>query len=107
MIPTFVGITFIAFLIMHLAPGDPVELYFHGGLTGGTQGASPERLAEIQRAKERERHRLGLDRPLPVQYVVWAKRTVTLDLGESFKDHRPVWEKIRERLPVTIALNVI
>lgn len=107
MIPTFVGVTFIAFLIMHLAPGDPVELYFHGGLAAGTQGASPERLAEIQRAKEQERHRLGLDRSLPVQYAVWFERLVTLDLGESFKDQRPVWDKIRERLPVTITLNII
>jgi peptide/nickel transport system permease protein len=107
MIPTFVGVTFIAFLIMHLAPGDPVELYFHGGLAAGAQGASPERLAEIQRAKDEERHRLGLDRALPVQYAIWFKRLVTLDLGESFKDRRPVWDKIRERLPVTIILNVI
>jgi peptide/nickel transport system permease protein len=107
MIPTFVGVTFVAFLIMHLAPGDPVEMYFHGGLAAGVQGASPERLAEIQRAKQQERHRLGLDRPLPVQYAIWFERLVTLDLGESFKDRRQVWEKIRERLPVTITLNVI
>lgn len=107
MIPTFIGVTFIAFLIMHLAPGDPVELYFHGGLGAGTQGASPERLAEIQRAKEQERHRLGLDRPLPVQYGIWFQRLVTLDLGESFKDRRPVWDKIRERVPVTMTLNVV
>jgi peptide/nickel transport system permease protein len=107
MIPTFVGITFIAFLIMRLAPGDPVELYFHGGLAAGIQGASTERLADIQKAKEAERRRLGLDRPLPVQYAVWFERLVTLDLGESFKDNRPVWDKIRERLPVTIALNLV
>ncbi len=107
MIPTFVGITFIAFLIMHLAPGDPVELYFHGGLAAGVQGASTERLADIQKAKEAERRRLGLDRPLPVQYAVWFERLVTLDLGESFKDNRPVWDKIRERLPVTITLNLV
>jgi len=107
MIPTFVGVTFIAFLIMHLAPGDPVDMYFHGGLAAGVSGASTERLAEIQRAKQQERHRLGLDRPLPMQYAIWFKRLVTLDLGESFKDRRQVWDKIRERLPVTIALNVI
>jgi peptide/nickel transport system permease protein len=107
MIPTFIGVTFIAFLIMHLAPGDPVELYFHGGLGAGAQGASTERLADIQKAKEAERHRLGLDRPLPVQYAIWFERLVTLDLGDSFKDNRPVWHKIRERIPVTITLNVI
>jgi peptide/nickel transport system permease protein len=107
MIPTFVGVTFIAFLIMHLAPGDPVELYFHGGLGAGAQGASTERLADIQKAKDAERHRLGLDRSLPVQYAIWFERLVTLDLGDSFKDNRPVWHKIRERIPVTITLNVI
>lgn len=107
MIPTFVGVTFVAFVIMHLAPGDPVELYFHGGLGAGVQGASSERLADIEKAKAAERSRLGLDRPLPVQYGLWFTHLVTLDLGTSFKDNRSVWDKIRERLPVTIALNVI
>lgn len=107
LIPTFVGITFIAFLIMHLAPGDPVDLYFAGGLSAGATGASTDKLADLAKAKEEMRQKLGLDRPLPVQYATWFTRTVTLDLGESFKDKRPVWDKIRERLPVTITLNVI
>jgi peptide/nickel transport system permease protein len=107
LIPTFVGITFIAFLVMRLAPGDPVDLYFAGGL-GAAEGAgvSPEKLADVQRAKEEMRRSLGLDRPLPVQYGIWLRRLATLDLGTSFKDRRPVWEKIRERLPVTIALEL-
>lgn len=107
MIPTFIGITFVAFVIMRLAPGDPVELYFHGGLATGGEGMSTERLANIEKAKQEMRRRLGLDRPVPVQYAIWLKRIVTLDLGESFKDRRPVWDKIRERLPVTIALSLI
>ncbi len=107
MIPTFAGVTFIAFVIMHMAPGDPVDLYFHGGLGAGAEGVSTEKLADIQKAKDAERKRLGLDRPLPVQYVVWFKQLVTLDLGTSFKDRRPVWDKIRERLPTTITLNVV
>jgi peptide/nickel transport system permease protein len=53
------------------------------------------------------RVRLGLDQPLPVQYGIWFRRLVTLDLGESFKDKRPVWEKIRERLPVTVTIELI
>ncbi len=107
MVPTFVGVTFIAFAIILLAPGDPVDLYFSGGLAAGAQGASPERLADIAKAKANERKRLGLDRPIPVQYALWLRRVATLDLGESFKDKRPVWDKIRERLPVTITLNVV
>jgi peptide/nickel transport system permease protein len=100
MIPTF-GVTFIAFAIMLLAPGDPVDLYFAGGLAAGAKGASSEKLADVARAKEAERKRLGLDRPVPVQYALWLGRLARLDLGESFKDKRPVWDKIRERLPVT------
>jgi peptide/nickel transport system permease protein len=107
MVPTFVGVTFIAFAIILLAPGDPVDLYFSGGLAAGVQGASPERLADIAKAKETERKRLGLDRPIPVQYALWLGRLARLDLGDSFKDKRPVWDKIRERLPVTITLNVV
>src|SRR5258705_7946643 len=104
MIPTFAGVTFIAFVIVHMAPGDPVDLYFHGGLGAGVQGASTERLADIQKAKEAERKRLGLDRPLPVQYAIWFERLGTLDLRTSFKDHRLGWDKNRERLPTTITL---
>ena len=49
----------------------------------------------------------GLDKPLPVQYALWVKRVFTLDFGSSFKDHRKVWDKIAERLPITIQLNLI
>src|ERR1700741_2537771 len=83
MVPTFVGVTFIAFMIMHLAPGDPVELYFHGGLAAGAKGASTERVPRLAKAKQAERHRLGLDRPIPVQYAIWFQHLVTLDLGSS------------------------
>src|SRR5258705_10651316 len=86
MIPTFAGVTFIAFVIVHMAPGDPVDLYFHGGLGAGAQGASTERLADIQKAKEAERKRLGPDRPLPVQYPIRFEPLVPLDLGPRFKD---------------------
>ena len=107
MIPTFVGVTFLAFAIMHLAPGDPVELFFAGGLAGGGEGMSAERLADVERAKQELREKLGLDRPIPVQYALWLGRLSRLDLGTSFKDRRPVWDKIRERLPVTITLEVV
>jgi peptide/nickel transport system permease protein len=49
----------------------------------------------------------GLDKPIWTRYGIWLKRVVTLDFGTSYKDHRPVIEKIAERLPVTIELNLI
>jgi peptide/nickel transport system permease protein len=101
---TFVAITVIQFAIIHNAPGDPVELFFAGGLAAGTDGIEAEKLANVERAKEELRRQLGLDRPLVVQYGAWLRKTVTGDFGTSFKDRRPVWEKIRERIPLTVTL---
>src|SRR5207245_5253459 len=53
------------------------------------------------------RKQYGLDRPLPIQYAVWLKNLVTLNFGESFKDNQSVWNKIIERVPVTVKLNVL
>jgi peptide/nickel transport system permease protein len=96
-VPLLVGITFVSFLVIHLAPGDPTELQL-GEL-------SPESTAQARQAL---RELYGLDRPVPVQYWTWLTRLVRLDFGRSFApDGRPVLEKIAERLPVTLALNVI
>ena len=96
-VPLLVGITFVSLLVIHLAPGDPTELQL-GEL-------SPESTAQARQAL---RELYGLDRPVPVQYWTWLTRLVRLDFGRSFApDGRPVLEKIAERLPVTLALNVI
>jgi peptide/nickel transport system permease protein len=106
-IPTFFGVTFLGFSIMLMAPGDPVELFFAGGLQAGTEGVDPEKLADIERAKEEMRHELGLDRSIPVQYAAWLGRLVRGDFGTSFKDRRPVWNKTMERLPITLLISVL
>src|SRR5687768_5965915 len=91
-IPLLIGITFISFLVIHLAPGDPVE-----GLAGDL---SPDRSVEVMKQL---RELYGLDQPLHVQYWRWLSRIVRLDFGRSFlPDGKPVLEKIRERLPVTL-----
>ncbi len=106
-IPTFFGVTFLAFAIILLAPGDPVDLYFSGGLTAGTEGVNPEKLEQVQKAKAEMRRELGLDRPIPMQYAAWLGRFVQGDFGFSFKDRRPVAHKIRERLPITLLISVV
>jgi peptide/nickel transport system permease protein len=107
MIPTFIGITIIGFLIMRLAPGDPAELRASGGLGAAAGGGiSVEKRGSVDEAMAQWRAQYGLDKPLHVQYAVWLKNLVTLDFGESFKDSQSVWTKIAERLPVTIKLNV-
>jgi peptide/nickel transport system permease protein len=58
--------------------------------------------------RDRLRERYNLDKPLHVQYGLWLKQVATLDFGESFaQDHRPVLVKVRERMPITILINVL
>src|SRR5437773_6643369 len=107
LIPTFLGITLVGFLVMHLAPGDPAELRAAGGLGGAREGAvSVNKRGALDDALSQWRAQYGLDKPLHVQYAVWLKNLATLSFGESFKDNQSVWEKIVERLPVTIKLNL-
>jgi peptide/nickel transport system permease protein len=106
MIPTFIGITLIGFLIMRLAPGDPAELRASGGLGAAAGGGiSVEKRGSVDEAMAQWRAQYGLDKPLHVQYAVWMKNLVTLSFGESFKDNQSVWTKIAERVPVTVKLN--
>jgi len=96
MIPLLLGITIICFTVMRLAPGSPTDLQ--------TQ-MNPKSSAEM---RERLRTLYELDKPLHVQYLSWLKRISRGDLGTSFSsDHRPVAEKILERLPVTIVINLL
>ncbi len=96
LIPLFIGITLITFAVIHLAPGEPVEMQI---------AMNPKVGAE---ARERLRKFYGLDKPLPVQYGEWLGRLARFDFGRSFSpDNRPVTAKIRERIPITLSLNVI
>jgi len=108
MIPTFIGVTLLSFAIVHLAPGDPAELMAGGGLGAGAEvGLSTENRATVDDAVDQWRAQFGLDKPLHVQYFTWMQNLLTLEFGESFKDQQPVIDKISERLPITILLNVL
>ncbi|MEA1936415.1 MAG: ABC transporter permease [Thermodesulfobacteriota bacterium] len=96
MVPLLIGITIICFTVMHLAPGSPTDLQ--------TQ-MNPRASAEM---KERLRSMYDLDKPLHQQYLFWVGKLIVLDLGRSFSpDRRPVADKILERLPITILINVL
>ncbi|CAO0821742.1 Oligopeptide transport system permease protein AppB [Desulfarculales bacterium] len=95
MAPLLIGITFISFLIMHLAPGSPTDVVTD--LNPKVSALAKERLIKLY----------GLDQPLHVQYWRWLKRLAILDFGQSFApDGRPVLNKIAERLPVTVTINL-
>jgi len=94
MIPVLLGITIISFVMIHLAPGKPTTL---------DQALNPKVSPEI-RLKMVKLY--GLDKPLVSQYLDWVKRLCVLDLGRSFGDNRPVLDKILERIPLTVTINV-
>ncbi|MBN2254596.1 MAG: ABC transporter permease [Deltaproteobacteria bacterium] len=96
MVPLLIGITIISFLVIHLAPGSPTDLQ---------TDLNPRVSAEM---KARMRALYDLDKPLYQQYFIWIEKLAVLDLGTSFSpDHRPVIDKIAERLPITIIINVL
>jgi peptide/nickel transport system permease protein len=92
MIPLVFGITIVLFAVIQAAPGGP-----EGALLESGRFIDPQVI-------EAYRHRLGVDRPVPVQYVRWLAAAVRGDLGISFSTTRPVTEMIFERLPATLEL---
>ena len=95
-VPTLFGITLLTFLLMRLAPGNAAELKGGGGAMGGRAMTAEDREAMIKL--------YGLDKSPLVAYGDWIGHIARLDLGESWTDHRPVTEKIAERLGVTMSL---
>ncbi len=89
------GITVISFWVIHLAPGSPTDLETTLNPLAG------------EAARQRLETLYGLDKPLHVQYLDWLSRLVRLDFGNSMSsDARPVLDKIMERLPLTVGMNV-
>src|SRR5919202_328590 len=91
MVPVAFLVTVIAFGLLRVAPGDPVTTY-------AGEERDPETLNEIRRS-------LGLDQPLPVQYVVWLGHAIRGDFGRSIRTHQQVSEAIVERIPATLELT--
>jgi peptide/nickel transport system permease protein len=94
LVPVLVGISLLAFGLGRLAPGDPAR-----DVIARTTGRQP-----THREVAAERHRLGLDRPLTVQYVTWVRDAIRGDLGVSYTTGEPVARAIGETLPLTLEL---
>jgi len=109
-IPTFLGITVAAFIVMQLVPGGPVERQIlrykmsqagEGGGGGGGRGVEipKEAIEELQRY-------YGFDKPIYVRYGKWLWNVLHLDLGRSYVYQDPVWDVIKARFPVSIFLGL-
>jgi peptide/nickel transport system permease protein len=93
-IPVLFGITLVTYVIITLAPGDPVSAL-----------VDPEQVAALGPGwLEQQRAELGLDKPLPVRYALWMKEVLRGNLGFSYTDQQPVADKISERIWPTLRL---
>ena len=92
-IPTFLGIVFLAFILIRLVPGDPIEVRV------GERGISPERHAQLL-------HEMGLDRPLYVQFFDYVGNVLQGDLGVSVITQRPVLSEFLALFPATLELAI-
>ena len=95
MIPILLGITVLSFGVMRLAPGGPAEAQMEFSAKASAE------------ARERLRKLYGADQPFYKQYATWLKKFVTLDFGDAFADGRKVKDKILERLPITLTINLL
>jgi microcin C transport system permease protein len=114
MIPTLFGVLLVTFLIVQFVPGGPVEqmvAQLQGRDTGGEraaaagagyrgrQGLDPQRIEEIRRL-------YGFDKPAHVRFFQMLGQFARFDLGQSFYQHKDVWQLIKEKMPVSISLGL-
>src|ERR1051326_7175532 len=92
-IPMLIGISFITYLTICLAPGGPAA--------GIMQDLNPKVSAEYKQKMIEHYH---YDKPFHVQYWLWLKQMARFDFGESYKDNQPVIKKLRDRFPRTLLL---
>lgn len=92
-VPTFIGITLLVFVLVRLIPGDPIETM------AGEHGID-------QAVHEQLRHEYGFDRPIIVQYGLYLSRLARGDLGRSIATHKPVVEEFKALFPATVELSL-
>jgi len=96
-IPLLFGIATIIFIVIHIAPGDPMEMFMN----------QYQRHVPDPEIIEAFRTKYGLDQPIHIQFFKWLQNCLSGDFGESFKHHRPVTTLIAERIPFTLQLTVL
>ncbi|MBK8380816.1 MAG: ABC transporter permease subunit [Ignavibacteria bacterium] len=110
-IPTFLGITLVTFLILQFVPGGPLEMAIMqmrtGGQQGSEQGNNNTTQSIPQEAIEELKKFYGFDKPIYERYIIWVGNLVQFDLGNSYKYNEPVWDVISSRFPVSIYFGLI
>jgi microcin C transport system permease protein len=112
MVPTFLGITFVTFLLCQFVPGgqiDQLRMALAGAGGGGIAagGGTHVQLTIPDDQLKQLKEFYGFDKPFPVAYALWLGKTFKLDLGQSFRYNEPVLRVIADRLPVSIYYGLV
>ena len=113
-IPTFIGITIMVFTITRFVPGGPIERIIsdtramqtgQGGssTSSGPSGGQPLSEEQIQKLKEY----YGFDKPVLTSYFLWLSKVLQGDLGKSTRYYDPVWDMIKERIPISLYFGIL
>ena len=105
MIPTLLGVLTLTFVVIQFVPGGPVEQIMAQARIGGA-GVYKARGDTDAKQIEELKKLYGFDKPAHVRYFEMLKSFATFDLGRSFLQNKPVWELIKEKLPVSISLGL-
>jgi len=114
-IPTFLGITVMVFTITRFVPGGPIErmiaearMQSIGGNTNtaGTSSGDQTQLLSEEQIEELKKY-YGFDKPVLVSYFLWLGKVMTGDLGTSTRYYDPVWDMIKERIPISLYFGII
>jgi len=115
-IPTFIGITIMVFIITRLVPGGPIERIIvqtqqMRNADGGGKSMSMSGEEQSQPLSEDQLNELkkyyGFDKPVVVSYFLWLGKVMSGDLGTSTRYYDPVWDMIRERIPISLYFGII
>lgn len=103
-IPTLLGITVIAFIIINLAPGGPIEQRLQQMRFGG---GGTKQQAVTQEVIDSLKKHYGFDQPVYVRYFIWLKNLSKLDFGQSFTYEEPVTDVIVRKMPVSLTFGLV
>jgi len=113
-VPTFIGITIMVFTITRFVPGGPIERIIaqaqqmpgiEGGRSGKSSAEQTQPLSEEQIEELKKYY--GFDKPVLVSYFLWLGKILTGDLGTSTRYYDPVWNMIKERIPISLYFGIL
>jgi len=112
MIPTFLGITVLTFVLCQFVPGGPIDQIrlMMAGQTGGQGMSISSRSGHLNLPEDQMlilKRYYGFDKPIPIRYAHWLRNLLRLDLGDSYRFSVPAWQIIKSRLPVSIFYGII